>query len=315
MIKLQSGAILLGHGRSRREILDLDLLHDDLEASCRQADIHDTELPRDVLDLVLACVERRHDLTGAGVDELIVRLLRDAGQFSLAEAFAARREVVLQPELAAETVCPDHELVCDLLREAPEFAGRPVEQLGHEVMQQLGLLGYTVCTRGLILELARNGCRQVGGREQLAVDSPYWLVRRAEYPGLLDPGAVRLLGEKTIDISPVSRLLPAIRIDVDLLRLARGLGGCLLPELQLCPALAELTRELLHTIAHLTRIVHHRVESPADVLPPQVTAVGLSAIVKLYLGGSQQEHARLRQRLQGILRELLEPAGVKWELC
>ncbi len=311
MIKMQSGSILLQTPTGEQEFLDLDLLHDDLWASCLEAGVEDSEMPDDIISVITGFVGRGSVLSSEEVNSLVLQMLCDSGLHDLADAFAQRRHAISTVLSTEEIITPDHEQILAILRNQPFFLAKPVDQIATMVESQLDQLKFTECSRRFVIELARNSWHNLQSSQFASASGTYWLIHRREFAGLLPPSLTALLYADVVDIRSVSSLLPAVRGHVDLSLLARQLGPGLLPELQFCPAVENIANLLQEAHEAITREAATR-EAGVDVpLPGEIHFVELKTLVAEHLGGSLREEKILRASLQSSISDKFRNSPLK----
>ena len=307
MIRLQAGEILLQREDGDFEFLDLDELHEILWQSCLDASIEDCELPGDIIDIVINYVNNQETVNRDQVNSMVLQVLTDSGLHGLSTAFQNMTSASYPENSRDKMVDPYSVDITKMLHEDPFFIAKPVPQLSSMVLAQFDKLGFNNCSRGFVLELARNTWFNL--QRPRSPDS-YWLIHHKEFSSFCHDEQIRLIGRGILKIKSISMLFPALQLNAELTTLTKDLGPNILPELQLYPNLNQLCDSIVKIKHSVIDELKQRLEpGTKNKLPVTVNFQGAKEIIDSFSG---KEKKCLNKEFDSILQAQLVPENIKW---
>lgn len=245
----------------------------------------------------------RHEL-----DQLLIRLLVQAGYADVAAEYAKRRRV---PPLAGGVGTTDLGMpelwtpvrVAAVLEKHFPLLGNDLATVCSRVTGKLGLLGFSGVTDRLILELGSLVLREQTEHlphERIATDP--WLISPADCGGILrgiEPDERR---QAIYSLRPISRLLPAVSLTLHMNQLGSVFDGqatemAIWPEVRKVSSQARLALSVLRDRAC-------RAGGHEGHLPPRLTIDGVAGLVDNLCAPMSRAKARR------IVREIVEAVRV-----
>jgi hypothetical protein len=303
MIKVYSGHLLIREGSGRRTFSSEELRRQLWE--CCQAVGFPQDWLADHISLLIEDYLLDQRLPGgelpsrAEVDRLVARVLVDAGYADVAAEYCRRQR--LGPNAWSASHSPwSAERVQRLLATTVPVTAEELSRLVLLTIQALGSLGFARVTDELVRELGVHLLAQ-GSDSSAAVTatkpaSP-WLLTSKQCESLLTPAAADLLRDSVVRLCPVSRLLPVLRLRVDLSRLGTRTASPPLTELAFLPALYHACQAVRDSLTALRNGIRD-CEPITCLTPAQVTVAGLWHLVH------DQFQCPAGARAAGLAREI-----------
>ena len=227
MIRLSDSSILVESEDGTRHSFDVDKLAEMLASSCKICGINDSWLPEDIaysVEYTLRQYNREERIFKADEIKVFVsRLLQKSGLANLAEVF--RRD-----NCVSDSVKSDRQALATLISGHFGLNGKFLEFVVEKTLEAVEKLGFTEVPSTLALELARcyrqshddspyRATDEIPGKDFYSEETPWVPIK--------DP-AKHNLSEKTrnylesglMQVMPVSRLFPSIKINLSLVGLA-----------------------------------------------------------------------------------------------
>ena len=285
MIELYSAHhLILDNGREAS--LDLDGLCREVRDSCTAVGMRDPWLAE---QMVFALEDYFFTRTDGGetkrpkreeIDALVARLLLAAGYGDVAAEFSRRRQLIA-PDASAVAPLPWNEArVSQLLRRGFALPGELLGMTAGRVLDKLAELRFRQVTDALILELAGELLRETPTSPATAPGSP-WLFLPDHWDRVFTGDSARFCRAGVLRPHPVSRLLPAARLTLDLPRLAAGLESVPLTELQFWPELRRAAQAAGRALLVMREQIRRHV-TLADRTPVRVLLAGAPTLVRVY---------------------------------
>lgn len=275
MIKLFSGSCFLLDRRGRQRSFSFEDLRGEL-CSCFQAcGVHDAwaeEHIAFVIEEQLARLRREGHNTFAE-DELrtlVFSVLCDSGYGDVAAVYRRAYGVPSAPAASdALTAWDDDRIASGLPRSLP-LAEADRDILVTRVRDALTSLGLTTVSDEFIRQLGIHFVRSVeAGESARAGGDSSWLFEPEHWRRSAPADLEALATAGVIGFHPVSRLLPRVRLDLDLTRLARTTGTVPLLEIAFLQSLRHTCRQLLELFngirSEIVREVPHAAHHPSHL--------------------------------------------------
>jgi len=312
MIKLYSKRMLTADRGGTRQPFDLEKLQHDLQLSFTAAGITEHWLAEHLL-LILEeqlaegpaeIAETNQDI--AGVDRLLIRILKDAGYPDVALDFACRRGLTASEHGNPKRKPWDPGRLRTLLGERLQVSPNGAAALAEAVAEILTAARFVRASDSLILEigehvLAERACQE---REH-AAPSPAggWLMPAGYWSAFFSAETARLMNAGVVKAHPLSKLFPVVRISFDAMQLARQLGGGhALTELEFVPAFRHGVSRAFEAVITLRN--HAADTMPGTNRPAYLMVHGLGKVVRQRLGRTRQPDAEaMLSELNEIIRE------------
>lgn len=301
MIQISSTYVQLRQSDGQDFFYNLDELRCALDRHCRQLGVKQPDLLDDLLELLRVYTRETQlpALTRPDLERLVARLLIDAGQRELAEAYLA---AVPGP---AGSPSPGPQLDCTPanLRQAlagdPFFLAKPRDEILPPLLAAIQQLGLRQVSETLVLELARHlWCQRPN-----PAPAGYWLLETEEIDQFLCVSAP-LWGQSALRVRPVSQLAPMLHLRLDLLTLA----GSEPTELFFFRAFERAAAELRQTLDLLRQEIRQRLAwGPAVGVHAALRCQGLAALGRQLYGSDCAAAAALPGQVQAILHHELHP--------
>ncbi len=166
----------------------------------------------------------RKIFTESEINTATVKVLEQAGLAEVASLFS-RRNSGVKLSLSAQ-----RQLIHGLIeRHLSSFENRDAEELTDNVLNAVNLLKIREAQPALYLELARYFQDNTSGIELPPMASPppadsFETLGIQEITAHLSPGALRLINDRILSISPVSSIFKTMRITVRICRLAESMN-------------------------------------------------------------------------------------------
>ena len=293
--------------------LDLHALHTEMRTCCATVGLHESWLAEQAVaaleDSLLARPDDAPPLERTEIDRLITRLLLAAGYGDVAAEFCRRRKQAPFLLDASPTEPWDEVRLRNLFARRLPVASEILAALVRETCERLDRLGLTQVTDSLLIDLAVHLLREPGLVTPLPPNSP-WLLLPEQVDALCRGTGAHLRRQEVLRLQPISRLLPTVRITLDLERLAATLGNPPLTELEFWPALLKAVRAARRSLEAVRRALPSPARASADI-PARVLVVGFPALARSYLGPLSRVATRtLARDIEALIRtETVDHAG------
>lgn len=309
MIQLRAEVITVTDGPGSA-LFDPEELELSLARCCRAAGLRDAWLPEDlalaVEDALLRASERRVYQRDE-IHRFVLKVLCDLGLGEVAEHYR------LAAHPAEDWLCPEATMVTALLIRHLGLPDAAAARLALETVAACHQLGLAQAAPTLLVELARHLRKVREPARLVATASPVRsgslpaLVSREEILALVEPALTSLLtGGALVLPTGISRLFPALKLDLQLMKLAVAAGWQApvteLVVLPVLPNLADQLRPLLATVRALAKERGHVGELPVVLRCPD-----LAGFTTVWLGAAWPEGAAIGQSLLETLGAQLAP--------
>ncbi|MDT8390682.1 MAG: hypothetical protein RRC34_09275 [Lentisphaeria bacterium] len=258
MIELYARTIELPTGNGKTLLCDPERLQGDLRDAFRTAGIKESW----PADQVLSALNEETVLnTGSpeegvrdGVNQLVIRLLVNAGYPEVATEFARQHELLtLDPDGAAARSEWDTRRVAGVIAEHVVTSAALHEELASLVTEKLRILGFQTVTDALIIHVAEH---TLGGLAQayrtVPQDGTGWLMPSGYWEAFFSGSVGRLMASGTLKIHPVSQLFPVLRLSLDA---QSALTQLVLPHAPPGTGFAEAWEIFLETLVEATTVL------------------------------------------------------------
>ena len=314
MIKLNSRHCLVSAGDGTVRTLDLEAVRSDLLQSFRVCGI-DAAWVADHIALVIeehlasSADPAAEPLPERDLQAMVGTMLAACGYDDVARAYRQGLPEGLETA-AADPFRPwdQARIEADLAHVLPLDLEerRALAAITAKALTAMGLLHVR---SALIGELGCHVMQRAMVVDSTSAPDSLWLLAPTHWPLDTVPGAERLVADGVLGLLPVSRLLPRVRLEVDLRRLAATVGTLPLPELVYLPALARVAG----CVAALIRAARQalpagppRARSPAA----HVVVRGLDEVLHdALLPQSARAAKALRQEVRAVLESRLPGAA------
>ncbi len=249
MIKPAAGNLLLRDGDGLRSFHARDL-HDRIARCCRDTGMRDPWVAGHIVAFIedyLQYLQQNGDAlpSTTELDRMVAQVLVDAGYPEVAAEFV--QDSGLAPFLGGDTPRGpwDRARIEQVLRRNLPLHPPALQRLTELTADRLERLGIEAVADSLIVQVARHIAPSVAaaitGRPAPEEGSP-WLLRPDRWKDELPPAAAPFVHCGALEIKPVSRLLPAPRLRLDLERLGRLVQTDPLTQLAFYPLLMKCCR-------------------------------------------------------------------------
>lgn len=275
--------------------LDLEAVRSEIRACCAQVGLRDGWLA-DQITLALEdyFLAGQHEQTSCPtreeIDHLICRLLVATGYAEVAGEFGRRRSVTLVDAADLAALPCSEARVQELLAKRLPLPAETVVALGTRVLEKLGDLGFARVTDTLVLEIAGQLVREPAAGI-IAVESSPWLLPPGFWQGLLVGEPARLCRQEILQPLPVSRLLPAVRLVLELRHLAASAHTLPVTELQFWPRLHRATKAARRVLLLTREQVARSLPCYAST-PSRIIVAGCAGLADAYMGPMTRAQAR-----------------------
>jgi hypothetical protein len=225
MIQLSSLAIMVVCEDGTRRKFEFDELQSRLYKSCLSCGINDSTLAEDItlsVEYVLKKISSgEYVFTVSEINSFVVKMLEDAGYPEIAGDF------IRQNKIQKIDIKPDFSLVSGIVHKHLAVDGEELESIARKVISSCDILKIDKGSPSLIIELARyyrerNFELKTSGFNTTPIRSGSpWCVKTDEIVFSLSPDAKMLGSENILSVKNVSRLFPAVKIDLRLFEAAR----------------------------------------------------------------------------------------------
>lgn len=313
MIELYSRTIELPTVNGKKLLCDPERLQGDLRDAFRAAGIKES-WPADqvlsalnedtLLDPILA-----GDETEEGVNQLVIRLLVNAGYPEVATEFARQHELLtFTPDGIDERSGWDAHRITRVIAEHLVTSAALHGELARLVTEKLRALGFQSVTDTLIIQVAEH---TLGGLAQayrtVPADGAGWLMPPGYWEAFFSGSSARLMASGTLKIHPVSQLFPVLRLSLDA---QAALDQIVLPLLPADTGFAEAWDIFLDTLVEAVAVLISETEkfiTANQNHPVLVYIVDLDPIIQKLSGRmARKKREKLAEDAAGTLKKALQ---------
>ncbi len=272
MIKINSNSFFIKDINGSLNILNLDELEEDLWNATTGSAASDWEVTKTLLTTLkeLIADKYRHgeSVSREYVDKLVVRMLNDAGYGHIVSALEAVPAGSVE-ELQSATPIPEFQRINELISADSFFSGKSTNAIAKLVETKASEWGLQEVTEQFLLELAKilyvNQRREIS-RHSFAVNEPseYWLIREKQIYEVFKDEDLEYVRRGIVRISSISRLLPIIKVNIDLEKFVSDFGSDPVLEVQIFPALDSLFQDLESMVDRVKGVVAELTDPPSD---------------------------------------------------
>jgi hypothetical protein len=309
MIQLCNRAIFTLREDGSTDFFQSDLLQEKLELSCRAAGLNETWIAEDIslaVEFTLAELGNDKVFTNSEIDAIVIKVLQEAGLTAVATHYKHRQE---NPE-------PQISFTTETISEIVDRYLHPDEKDRADIISKVSDAGkkllLTNASPTLILELAKHYMDDQTSRSSKETPLPAslhscpWLISRQNIEQKVSGTTAKMISDQIIKISGISRLFPAIRLEITFAKFAESSGlTAPVTDFILFSYLANLATaldDIIDTAKHLATALPDKLESPPIYLKfsdaPQFTEVWLS--------GNWEENKECFEELVAELKSLLK---------
>jgi hypothetical protein len=185
-------------------------------------------------------------------------------------------------------------------------------ELAAQVSKRLGQLQFDAVGDALIRELAEH-CLETAARRcrAPATASDGWLMPPGYWETFLPENLAQLVRQRVLVVHPVSRLMPAIRLTLDLAALADSQPeGGLWTELQFLPLLRRTCNQVLEVLETLQPQAEGLLPAGATPTPAYLAATNIDRVLGYSFGRLRKSQASaLKQEIVRTIREGFSALG------
>ncbi len=312
MIQWQPQQILVRDVSGRRRPVDLGVFERKLNRALADCGIQESWLVDHLLvslqDYSAVVVGESTSLDEQSLHRTLARMLLDSGYADVAARFAEQCRV---PDAVADIegrAAWDTPRIEAVLRRHLQGVERLIPQLREGVGERLERLGFARAGDKLIVELARHLISQWGEHERERDKrevSGEWLLAPGFWRTFLPPSATHLLRSETVDIRPISNLLPVIRLRWSMPRMIGQIENRPLTELQLLPQLTETAHQVAAIIEALVSHLNEKKQG-GTVHPAHLTIIGLETMLaEEFAGEGKSRNLRRQTEILSLISEIL----------
>jgi len=267
MIQLASQRYMVSTANGCQEAVDVEEIRQQLLASFQIVGFPEPSFAEHLLE-VLQHELARHQAMGVatetadGIDELVTRMLVNAGFGDVAAEYGRRRQLDMSSWAVGERCQWDHSSIVRLVQNSFPCSEASAVLLARAVEQQLGLLQIASFSEDLVRILAahlladtRHSPEQAptAPTAPTAPDNGLWLFAADHWQQTLPEPGAQLLRNAIIEPALISRLYPRLQLTICLCRLPQWLQWTPpLTELEFFPALTAA----LKTMAAVVNSMH-----------------------------------------------------------
>ncbi|MFA6567935.1 MAG: ATP cone domain-containing protein [Victivallales bacterium] len=225
MIQLSSSAVIVVCEDGTRRSFEFDELQSRLYKSCLSCGINDSTLAEDItlsVEYVLKKISSGEQVFAVSeINSFVVRMLEDAGYPEIARNF------IRQNKIQKIDVKPDLSLVSGIVRKHLAVEGDELESIVRKVLSSCDMLKIDKGSSSLIIELARYYREKDFEFKTSEFNMPLiksgspWCVTADQIIFSLSLDARVLASANILSVKNVSRLFPAVKIDLSLFEAAR----------------------------------------------------------------------------------------------
>ncbi len=225
MIQLSSSAVIVVCEDGTRRSFEFDELQSRLYKSCLSCGINDSTLAEDItlsVEYVLKKISSGEQVFAISeINSFVVRMLEDAGHPEIARNF------IRQNKIQKIDIKPDLSLVSGIVCKHLAVEGEELESIVRNVLSSCDMLKIDKSSPSLIIELARYYRGKNFEFKTSEFNMPLiksgspWCVKTDEIIFSLSPDARVLASANILSVKNVSRLFPAVKIDLSLSGAAR----------------------------------------------------------------------------------------------
>ena len=225
MIQLSSSAIMVVNEDGTRRSFEFDELQSRLYKSCLSCGINDSMLAEDItlsVEYVLKKISPGVQVFAVSeINSFVVRMLEDAGYPEIARNF------IKQNRIQKIDIKPDISLVSGIVCKHLAVDGEELESIVGKVLASCDILKIDKSSPSLIIELARYYREKNFEFKTSEFNIPLiksgspWCVKADEIIFSLSLDARVLTSANILSVKNVSRLFPAVKIDLSLFEAAR----------------------------------------------------------------------------------------------
>ncbi len=313
MIELYSKRFLLPLNDDTSMVLDLESLALDLDRAQRDAGLHEVWLTDHVI-AALCQMESPNSAFSpeqweAETNRIVMRMLVDVGFADVASRFAAVRDVQLtmpEPEnRCLWNAARVRRVLVEQVGTSEHVAGR----LAEPVQEKLRSLGFNRVGDALIMEIAGHLLNEWSDRGVMRSEPSEngWLMPPGYWDAFLPEHAGELVAAKIIVIRPISRLMPVVRLEFNLIRLADAEKLLPFAELTFMPALRRAAAALPQALKHVREQIEKNHGANIAGHPAHVQVEGMKQLLADFAKSSRAASgkAHTAAEIKSIVAEIV----------
>ncbi len=173
------------------------------------------------------------------------------------------------------------------------FLGREVcQELVPQVKQALLSLGFAKVSDSLISELGAHFLEnRDGSAKELPHTDLYWLLGPGDWDAFFSGPLAELVATGVLKFHPVSKLIPRARVELDLIRLADGVGEKPLTEIEFLPRVHDICTKIPEALTLARKEICQR-KPYAKHHPSHLIIRGLDSLLREYFVHLRRRQAR-----------------------
>jgi hypothetical protein len=312
MIKLYSECFLIPSTDGREIPYDFEALRTDLEGCFAAVGIHEPWVSDHILvavreQLLAGATAGREQVAEAkAVDRIVSKLLIDAGYPDAAAEFNQKRRGQSPAGTISTKQGWDEQRVAAVISQHLPLSAAAAQELAAQVAEKLRHLQFPVVGDVLIREVAEH-CLETAARRcrAPAPASDGWLMPPGYWQTFLPADQARLVHRQVLVVHPVSRLMPAIRLTLDLAALAESQPhGGVWTELQFLPLLRQTCGQVLTVLETLQTQADELQPANSSSAPAYLVATNLDQVLGYSFGQLRKAQARsLKREIINTIRD------------
>lgn len=314
MIRLSSKHTMVLDPQGTARTFDLDAVFTDLRRCFRDCGVNEPWIADHIAMVVeeqlgTAADRRTTMMQEKDVHAMVMSLLAASGYEDVAAYYRERRSLPVPSPHARDMKAWDKTRVNDTLLRLLPLHEQERQNLANQVTGALEQLGFSSVSTDLIEQLAlhavasgsnRDHTPDNGQRKAWLLDADAWPVERCS------DSTRKHMTRGILTAYPVSRVLPRVRLQLDLIAGAQEAGNPPLTELALLPAVnrcAAAAAELLHKAVRQLADLH----PDGPPMPPHLLVIGIDTVVDdLVVPQSARSRKQLRHDLLTAIQSRLE---------
>ncbi len=228
MINLSGNALMLIRSDGSQVAFDVEKLQSGIIRSCLSAGVRDVWIAEDIslaVEYALSLpANRERTFTVSDVNSIIIRILEETGYPAAAEEYRRHNSSI------GVKVNPEYSLISDLIARHLGLSGQNLAEVSSLVVDAAEMLNLAEASPTLFVELAKFYKDRLMSDDNVdlvklpeAAANP-WQLSREQIIEHLPEATQKYIDEKILDISGISQLFPALKLDFRITRLIKYLG-------------------------------------------------------------------------------------------